>query len=211
MADVIMNNHDLQWAWDLAREAYKKRVADAKAKGIVKVRRDNLVSYLVGKMGEVGAYNWLNADGFVADPLFATDDNAPDIYTHHPVLRIEVKSWQKYQWDKDLGRAIPSYQFEHICMYDNFVLWVYMDLQRPRHPFTLKSDLEDVCALFKHYPFTVQLAEYSWCRELMKHNAVKDVEVSNGHGEILHSKQMTGVGHSIDQFRADVWAHLPNP
>jgi hypothetical protein len=211
MVDVIMNNHDLQWALDLAKEAYKKRVAYAEASGMVKVRKDRLLSYLVGKLGEIGAYNWLKDDGFQVDPLFATDDNAPDIYCRKdPEMRIEVKSWQKHQWDSNLGRAIPSYQFEHVCMFDNLVIWVHMDLFRPLRPLNLKSTLEDVCFLFKSPTRTIQLAEYSWTRDLKRIGAMKDVEVSNGDGAMLKSKQMTCCGNSPENFRVDVLAHLCN-
>jgi hypothetical protein len=207
MTDVILNNHDLQWAWDLAKESYLKWVADAKKKGITKKRKDNLMSYLVGKLGEVGSYNWLNLNGFVADPLFAINEDAPDIYTRNPIMRIEVKSWQKHQFPK-LGRAIPSSQFEHICMYDHLVMWVHMDLYRPIRPLILKSTLEEICFLFKKPVRTIQLVEYSWTKELKQPGVMKNVAIKTKDGDILKSKQMTCCGNPIERFIADVTKHL---
>lgn len=201
MIEVILTNHDLEWALDLSKQSYAKRSVNKKGEMIYKPRKERRMSSLVGKLGEMGAYNWLLAEGYLPDPWFAMNDDAPDIVTRNPVMRIEVKSWKKSQWDKNLGRSIPSNQFEKICKCNHLIFWMYMDLYKPWD--NRIETLGDVCALFKKYPFSVTLAEYSWCRDLKRYEAVRDIEVPNGDGLILRSKQVVKWLHDIKDLRED--------
>lgn len=81
---------------------------------------------LLGKMGEIGVYQFLIDQGIRGVvPAFESDNRLPDIIIRHTdgrVITIEVKTWTDEYWCT-LGRCISERQYEKIKGYD-YIVWV---------------------------------------------------------------------------------------
>ena len=196
MISITINEHDMEWAYELAKAAYDKYKKDAEKKKLVKTRKDDPLSYVVGKLGEVASWRFLEDNGFLPEPCFAKDDKYPDIITAMPHYVIEVKSWQLYQWNAEppLGHSIPINQFSYMLPRCQLIFWCTVDFQM-RTVYGIR-DLSDVTGMFKRYPFTVEIMSYSWAMNLWKPGVWEDVAITNKANVTLYSKQMTAMAIS---------------
>lgn len=214
MIDFAMNDHNIEWAYTLAKAAYESYKDAAEKRGEVKVREGKLISYVVGKLGEVASHRWLEEGGFLPYPWFAENDKYPDIITSMPNWVVEIKSWQWYQWCDNLAYSVPTKQFASMLPRCNLIFWCSVDFKRcnPNKEYALY----EVMDLFKTDPRTVQLVSYSWSKDLRQPGTWMDVKVRNKKGEMLYSKQLGELGvsyvHPMEKFIDDVREkHLLNP
>lgn len=114
---IRLVQEDVHLARELADRTYATFAA---ARGFY---RNTPTSHLIGKLGEISAQRWVEAEGFETTPLFADATLQAEADLACNGYRIEVKTWDA-RWWPDWGRCVATGQGDALERKADAVLWL---------------------------------------------------------------------------------------